>query len=69
MDNELDAFKVELAALINSHSRENRCDTPDWILADYLCHCLITFENSTNARQAFYADNPQAHSPQDVKER
>ena len=69
MADDIESFRVELAALINRHSRENRCDTPDFILADYLCHCLITFENSVNARQAFYRDNPQAHSPQDVKER
>jgi len=36
----LENFKQELEHLINKHSMENRSNTPDFILADYLVRCL-----------------------------
>jgi len=47
-------FRKELEILINKQSRENRSDTPDWILARFLDDCLIIFENATNLRSEFY---------------
>ncbi len=51
--NDLEAFRVELAALINRHSLENRSDTPDYILAEYLCGCLWSYELAVNKRSAW----------------
>ena len=47
----LTAFEQELRKLINRESTENRSDTPDFILAEYLHSCLVAFENATNARE------------------
>ena len=40
-------FKKELTNLINRHSKEN---DSDYILADYLKHCLEAFDKATNTR-------------------
>lgn len=51
-------FRKELESLINSQSRENGSNTPDWILADYLVACLQTFDNTVNARERWYSREP-----------
>ena len=48
------SFKEELAALINKHSKENGSDTPDWVLANYLCGCLEIFDETTKIRNKWY---------------
>jgi hypothetical protein len=53
MDN-LEAFRVDLTALINRHSLESRSDTPDFILADYLTNCLIAYETATRATDEWH---------------
>ena len=47
-------FEKELEALINKHSLENASDTPDFILAKYLCNCLRAFNLATNRRVNWY---------------
>ncbi len=47
-------FRKELEALINKYSRENLSDTPDFILAEFLGGCLITFEAATRERERWY---------------
>ena len=47
-------FRSELCALLNRHSKENRSDTPDYILRDYLCDCLKAFDHAVGARTAWY---------------
>lgn len=37
-------FIDDLAEVINKHSRENRSNTPDFVLADYLYKCLLAYE-------------------------
>ena len=44
--NERDRFRSDLISLINSHSLENRTDTPDFILADFLMGCLESYESA-----------------------
>jgi len=51
---EEDSFKLSLARLINQHSLENGSDTPDFILADYLCQCLAVFNVTTKERKRWY---------------
>lgn len=46
-DEKYEAFLKELAALINRYSFENRSNTPDFILAEYLGGCLTVFDNIT----------------------
>ena len=47
-------FKNELIKLINNFSYENKSNTPDYILAEYLCSCLKNFNDITNKRIAWY---------------
>ena len=47
-------FEKELESLINKCSMENGSDTPDFILAQYLYDCLITFNAAVCAREKWY---------------
>lgn len=57
-------FEKEVAALINRGCMENESDTPDFILAEYLCDCLEAFNRATKLRTWWYRpefdrpDNP-----------
>ena len=44
----------ELEYLLNRTCRENRSNTPDFILASFLMQCLLAFESANNAREAWY---------------
>lgn len=48
-------FQNELQQLINRHSMENGSNTPDFILAEYMMHCLYGFNIATTARDLWYA--------------
>lgn len=47
-------FKKELCHLLNRFSQENGSDTPDFVLADYLCECLKAFNEATKIRTDWY---------------
>ena len=47
-------FRSGLVELINRHSMENRSDTPDWILRNFLCDSLRAFDKATKQRTEFY---------------
>lgn len=47
-------FKEELAELINKHSKENKSNTPDFILAQYLNNCLMCFEIAVDKREVWH---------------
>jgi len=47
-------LRKKLQDLLNSCSRENWSDTPDFILANYLMRCLINYEDSVNDREKWY---------------
>ncbi len=46
-------FRSDLSALLNRYSKENRSDTPDWILRDFLCDSLRAFDRATRKRSGF----------------
>ena len=50
-------FQKELEELINSHSKENESNTPDFILATYLSGCLEAFNNAIKSRDKWYSVN------------
>lgn len=56
-------LRRELAALLNSHSREQNSSTPDFILARYLIGCLEAFEQAVNARDGWYFSNHLPFDP------
>lgn len=49
-----DEFRQELEKLLNKHSKENRSETPDAILAEYLVGCLEIFDRTIILRTKWY---------------
>lgn len=47
-------FQNALTDLINSYSKENDSNTPDFILANYLLSCLNIFSYATKRRDNWY---------------
>ena len=47
-------FRRDLERLINRYSRENGSDTPDFIIAQYLCDCLEAWEAGVKSREGWY---------------
>lgn len=52
-------FEEQLRMLINSVSRENTSNTPDFILAEYIESCLHAFEYATQRRDMWYGIKPR----------
>ena len=50
-------FRSELRDLLNRHSCENRSNTPDWILRDFICDSLRAFDKSVHLRNKWYGYN------------
>jgi len=50
-------FKEDLLTLLNTHSAENRSNTPDFILAEYMLTCLNAFDDAVNNRAKWYEHN------------
>lgn len=67
-DKKPDSFATDLRDLINHHSRENRSNTPDSILAGYLDACLSAFDTAVQQRETWYGrdGSPHTTTPQDV---
>mgnify|MGYP001597205859 CR=1 FL=1 len=58
-------FEKELEQLINRHSVENWSNTPDFILAHYLCACLTAFAAATRQREMYEPSlTPQVKIPE-----
>ncbi len=47
-------LEKQLEGLINSESRENDSNTPDFILAEYMMGCLEAFELASNRREVWF---------------
>jgi hypothetical protein len=58
-------FEAELARLINAHSKERESETPDFVLARYLDHCLDAFTTAVSRRDRFH-QNTHATGPADL---
>ena len=50
----MESLEEKLKELLNSCSRENDSDTPDFILAEYLIGCLEAYELAVNKRDSWY---------------
>ena len=53
-------FRSELCELLNRHSIENRSDTPDWILRNFLCDALRAFDVAVCQRSDWYGTEVKA---------
>lgn len=47
-------FLKELEELINKYNQEKESNTPDFIIAEYLYHCLKAFNNLSKKREQWY---------------
>jgi len=52
-------FEDALRELINTHSKENESNTPDFILTQYIGNCLNAFTMATQQRETWYGRNAQ----------
>jgi hypothetical protein len=59
-------FEKDMASLINRYSLEGGSDTPDFILATYLRHCLMAFNAATVDRDRWY--EPTLSQPSTVSD-
>lgn len=57
-----EAFRRDLAALLNRYSMENASDTPDFLLADYLIEALRALDTAILAREKWYGRKPKKAS-------
>lgn len=63
------SLREDLREALNSHSRENQSNTPDFILAEFLIRCLEAFDNAVNDRDKWYGIKPEPGGwPQLTKE-
>ena len=53
-------FTEELQALLNRHGADTVCNTPDYILAEYLTSCLELYENTVRSRDTWFGFKPFA---------
>jgi len=60
-------FEEELKNLLNLYSKENSCNTPDFILAQYLEFCLRAFTVAVNRRDKWWGDDKR-HFSTSIKE-
>lgn len=51
------AFENDLRILINTYSRENTSNTPDFVLAQYLEGCLTAFDTAMQQRDKWHGLN------------
>ena len=52
-------FENELRGLINKYSEENKSNTPDFILSQYVEGCLLAFNTAVQQRETWYGRNAQ----------
>jgi hypothetical protein len=53
------SLREDLEHLLNSHNVENRCGTPDFILAAHMLAALDGFVATVNARDAWWGFEPK----------
>lgn len=47
-------LQEEIMIVLNQHSAENKSDTPDFILAQFLIGCLRSFDKAVVLRDQWY---------------
>ncbi len=53
-DSQKPTFEQAIAAVINSYSKENESDTPDYILAQYVSNCLEAYKKAIMLRDSWF---------------
>lgn len=50
----IEKFRTEVRGLVNRLSIDGECNTPDFILADYLVNCLQNYAETTKLRDVWH---------------
>ncbi len=50
-------FERELQSLLNSHSKENESNTPDFLLSEFLMGCLKAYNTALKKRDKWFNIN------------
>lgn len=50
----IEKFRTEVRGLVNRLSIDGECNTPDFILADYLVNCLQNYAEITKLRDVWH---------------
>lgn len=53
---EFNDFKKQLTSLINRYGYDSACETPDYILAEYLEKCLVNFSAAMTMNINWHTD-------------
>lgn len=53
------SFETEIRGLINRYNKENESNTPDFVLAQYICNCLDAFNMAVQQRETWYGRDPR----------
>jgi len=61
-------FERDLEALINRYSQENGSNTPDFLLAEYLIGCLLTWNTIVRKREEWYGRPFNVNAPQAIED-
>lgn len=64
----MDEFKNELTDLINKHCIENKCDMPDFILAEMLCNLINAIGGSVKDTLDWHGTDSVCHPKPDKAE-
>lgn len=54
----METLEYEIARTLNKYCEENKSDTPDWILAQYLLKCLEAWRYATVQRDSWFNFKP-----------
>jgi hypothetical protein len=59
VDKESDSmrFRNELQYVLNTYSKENESNTPDFLLADFVIDCLKAFNKAVNSRKKYLKED------------
>jgi len=50
----IEKFRTQVRGILNSLSIDTECDTPDFILADYLVNCLQNYHETIKLRDKWH---------------
>ena len=48
-----ESFTLDLCRVLNRHSIDSACNTPDWVLAEMLDEFLVSFKKAVDIRRNF----------------
>ena len=53
-DEKYEALTREISSVLNKYIQENRSNTPDYMLAEFMLGCLNVYENTISKREVWF---------------